>query len=153
MDWLLGGMKNWLVASVLRCLIVWRLTRLCHVNNSSQFANAQGVHSLAYFNSGVHNSATRVPTASTDLLQQLCLHGIGALPASPGNSTSGRAEALIAASPTAPPHRSFGDATHRLKLKPPTYGNFPPLRNGKYKFTAYMGLKDTFSNQTCHNVQ
>ena len=36
-------------------------------------------------------------------------------------------------------------ATHRLKLKPPTYdGNYSTFEEWKYKFTAYMGLMDPF---------
>ena len=36
-------------------------------------------------------------------------------------------------------------ATHRLKLKPPTYdGTYATYEDWKYKFTAYMGLQDTF---------
>ena len=36
-------------------------------------------------------------------------------------------------------------ATHRLKLKPPTYdGNYAAYEKWTYKFTAYMGLQDPF---------
>ena len=36
-------------------------------------------------------------------------------------------------------------ATHKLKLKPPTYdGNYATYEEWKYKFTAYMGLQDPF---------
>ena len=36
-------------------------------------------------------------------------------------------------------------ATHKLKLKPPTYdGNYATYEEWKYKFTAYMGLHDPF---------
>ena len=35
--------------------------------------------------------------------------------------------------------------THRLKLKPPTYdGNYATYEEWNFKFTAYMGLQDTF---------
>ena len=36
-------------------------------------------------------------------------------------------------------------ATHKLKLKPPTYdGNYATYEEWKYKFAAYMGLQDPF---------
>ena len=36
-------------------------------------------------------------------------------------------------------------ATHRLKLKSPTYdGNYAAYEEWTYKFTAYMGLQDPF---------
>ena len=36
-------------------------------------------------------------------------------------------------------------ATHKLKLKPPTYdGNYATYEEWQYKFTAYMGLHDPF---------
>ena len=53
----------------------------------------------------------------------------------------------MAASPTAPPDDPTEAlaATHRLKLRPPTYdGNYSTFEEWKYKFTAYMGLMDSF---------
>ena len=53
----------------------------------------------------------------------------------------------MAASPTAPleDQTEALAATHRLKLKPPTYdGNYSTFEEWKYKFTAYMGLMDPF---------
>ena len=35
--------------------------------------------------------------------------------------------------------------TRKLKLRPPTYdGNYATYEEWKYKFTAYMGIQDTF---------
>ena len=53
----------------------------------------------------------------------------------------------MAASPTAPleDQTEALAATHRLKLKPPTYdGKYSTFEEWKYKFTAYMGLMDPF---------
>ena len=56
-------------------------------------------------------------------------------------------KATMAASPTAPleDQTEALAATHRLKLRPPTYdGNYSTFEEWKYKFTAYMGLMDPF---------